>query len=123
VQRYRCKSGKRRTFSLLPDSLVPYHSFRLSDILQWLYAMAVKGIGASTLSAMESRPRKTLADLKNKFHRVVRVLRLPAPRSAALDPPNFLQSLTQMLGEAAASLFRGWKELEPKHSIVGIYAR
>jgi hypothetical protein len=124
VQRYRCKIGRRRTFSLLPDSLLPYHSLGVANILKWLYAMLVKHIGASTLSDTESRPRKTLSDLKNKFLRVVKVLRLPGRRSGAvLDPPKFLQSLAQMLDAEVAGLFGSWKELEPKHSILGIYAR
>lgn len=122
MQRYRCKIEKRRTFSLLPDCLLPYHGFRVGDILRWLYAMLVKRIGASTLALQVSRPRKTLADLKNKFLGVLNRLRLPG-RAGALDPPEFVKSLARITGDAVAGLFRGWKEQEPKHSVVGIYPR
>ena len=49
-------------------------------------------------------------------------LRLPG-HAAALGPAPFLRALREMTLGALALLFAGWKELEPKHSVVGIYAR
>jgi hypothetical protein len=35
----------------------------------------------------------------------------------------FLNALVNTAQHAVVHLFRGWKEGEPKHSLVGIYAR
>lgn len=121
MPRYFCKIVER-TFSLLHDSLLPYHSPTADQLLQWLHAMLVERIPTSTLSRRLDVPRKTLADLKNKFLCVAPVLRLPGI-DHALEPADLLTRLAFRSGEEIARLFRDWKETEPKHSIVGIYAR
>jgi hypothetical protein len=133
VPRYQCKFTER-TFSLLPDDLLPYCSVRTPRVLSSLRALFVgKGEGTSpvplsTLARSVSIPRGTLRRLKRRFLRTVPLLRLP-PRAGPLSPATFLAVLLgdgTSLEEAPGSVlevFRAWKEREPKHSIVGIYAR
>lgn len=121
VQRCRCTIALG-TFSLLSDSLLPYHAWRVADILRWLFILIVQGRAVATLAREESRPRKTLSDLKARFLRVVNILRLSG-HPGALAPPEFLKGLARMTGQVLITLFQNWKELEPKHSILGIYAR
>lgn len=121
IQRYRCRITGR-TFSLLPDSLLPYHHATTTHILQGLDALFVKAIPRSTLAREESIPRGTLWRWKSAFLEALPNLRLPG-RVAALGPAEFLRGLRAMTLTALALLFAGWKELNPKHSVVGIYAR
>ena len=121
IQRYRCRITGR-TFSLLPDSLLPYHYATTTHILQMLWALFVEGIPRSTLAREQSIPRGTLWHWKRAFLEALPNLRLPG-RAAALAPACFLRALREMTTSALAILFAGWKELEPKHSVVGIYAR
>jgi len=121
IQRYRCKIT-RRTFSLLPDSLLPYHHATTTHILQGLHALFVQAVPRSTLAREGSIHRGTLLHWKNAFLEALPNLRLPG-RPAALGPAEFLRGLRTMTLTALAKLFAGWKELEPKHSIVGLYVR
>jgi hypothetical protein len=121
VQRYRCRIS-RRTFSLLPDALVPYHYFTACRILTWLYALEAERVPLNTLAARDRIDRWTLRHLKACFCAAVRILRLPTQR-AALGAAAFMRTLAQKSGRTLVSVFRGWKELEPKHSVVGIYPR
>lgn len=125
VPRYRCKPT-RRTFSLLPDELLPYYSLKTRIVLSSLDALIVRQIALSALSRRTSLPRGTLRRLKARYLRTVPILRLPS-REGALGAEEFLRALSGDSPEesipAVLDLFRTWKEREPKHSIVGIYAR
>ena len=52
----------------------------------------------------------------------IQILRL-ADHQGRSTAVQFLRDLARRGAEAVVSLFIGWKELEPKHSILGIYAR
>lgn len=121
VQRYRCHFTGR-TFSLLPDGLLPYHYLRALRILRELCAIFVDGQGVSTRARWTGIARTTLRHLACGFLRAVRSLRLPG-HPGALAPKAFLTRLVALGPCAVRRLFRAWKEIEPKHSIVGIYAR
>ena len=121
VRRYRCKI-KRRTFSLLPDGLLPYCGERTGFVLMCLHALFVQKEALSTLSRRASVARGTLRHLRARFLRVASVLRLPE-REGAFDAAGFLEVLADTAAATVVFLFRGWKEREPKHSVVGIYAR
>jgi transposase-like protein len=121
IQRFFCKIV-HRTFSLLPDSLLPYRYFTTSRILRWLYAIVVKRAGASTIARRDRIARSSLRHIVTSFLKTVPSLRLP-DRPAALDPPGFLTALADLGNRAVANLFRRWKELEPKQSILGFYPR
>lgn len=121
VPRYWCPYA-RRTFSLLPDSLLPYHGWRTAHILQLLHAMFVRGVAANRLIQATGLGRRSLRSLKARFLRALPKLRLPG-HEGALSPAAFLLVLADMEPAAVAELFRGWKEREPKHSVVGIYLR
>lgn len=101
---------------------MPYHYFTTGHILTWLHALEGEGVPVNTLATRDGIERWVLRQLKAAFRRVVRILRLPG-RAEALDPPEFIRSLARKTGQAVAGLFRGWKETEPKHSVVGIYPR
>jgi hypothetical protein len=126
VPRYQCKLTER-TFSLLPDELLPYCSLPADTVLSLLRALLLeKGEGTSpvALNRLASRtalPRSTLRHLKARYLRTVPLLRLP-PREGVLGAAAFLEALTEEAG-AVLDLFRSWKEYEPKHSVLGIYAR
>ncbi len=121
IPRYRCKLT-RRTFSLLPDGLLPYCGERTGLVLGWLYALCVQRVALSTLSRTERVARGTLRHLKARFLRAVSVLRLPR-REGVWGAAPFLEALAQKGSAVIAELFRVWKEREPKHCIVGIYVR
>lgn len=121
IQRYRCKVTLR-TFSLLPDSVLPYHFYTGTHILQWLHALFVQRQALNALARTEQIARGTLRYLKRCFLGAVGILRLPG-RAAALKHPHFMRRLAKMGTRPVANLFRDWKELEPKHSVVGIYPR
>ena len=121
VPRYRCKIVGR-TFSLPPDNLLPYCSLRTALVLELLYALFVRRVGVNTLARASCLARGTLRCLKARFQRVVSVLRLPE-YEGALSAAAFLEGLARKAPATVVALFRSWKEREPKHSIVGIYAR
>jgi len=121
VPRCRCKLTLR-TFSLLPDSLLPYHGWRTTHILQMLYAMFVRGVAVNTLARLTGLGRGSLRSLNARFLHVLPKLRLPR-HEGALSPAAFLLVLADMEPDAVAELFQSWKEREPKHSVVGIYLR
>lgn len=121
IARWRCKVTVR-TFSLLPDALLPYCSLRTAWILAWLHALCVAGVGLCTLARQVGVARGTLRVLHARFQRVRPRLRLPH-HEAALPTVAFLQGLAALEPAALTTLFRQWKECEPKHSIVGIYRR
>ena len=126
VPRYQCKFTGR-TFSLLPDALLPYCSLRTSVVLSSLRALFLEEDGTSpvalsTLARRISIPRGTLRRLRSRYLRAAPLLRLP-PHEGALGRGAFLNVLLQRSAPTLYQLFRHWKEREPKHSIVGIYAR
>ena len=121
IQRFFCKLTSR-TFSLLPDSLLPYHTWRTSDLLRRLYALCVERTACNTLARREGVGRATLQQLKRRFLLVVPRLRLPRCE-VSLTPAAFLTALAALPLSDLAALFRGWKELQPKLSLVGIYPR
>lgn len=121
VPRCWCKLTLR-TFSLLPDSLLPYHGWRTTHILQLLHAMFVRGVPVNTLARLTGLGRGALRNLKARFLRALPKLRLPG-HEGALSPAAFLMVLADMEPGFVAELFRVWKEREPKLSIVGIYLR
>ena len=121
VPRYWCKI-KQRTFSLLPDGLLPYCGERTGCVLWWFHALFVHKAALSTLSRSVCVPRGTLRHLKARFLRTVSVLRLPWGEGA-LGAAAFLEALARTGSATVVDLFRSWKEREPKHCIVGIYVR
>ena len=121
VQRYFCKIT-RRSFSLPPDALLPYCGVRTGHILQWLYAILVEGMGLNTVARQVNVSRGVLRSLRARFLRAAPRLRLLG-REGWLDARAFLSALAGAGALAVARLFRGWKEQEPKLSIVGIYCR
>jgi hypothetical protein len=121
IPRRRCKFVKR-TFSLPPDSLLPYCGIRTGAVLQRLHALFVQKEALNTLARRLQAARGTLRGLKARFLRVLPKLRLPS-REGALGPAAFLEILARVPTADVADLFRDWKEREPKHSIVGIYLR
>ena len=121
IPRYRCKLT-RRTFSLLPDGLLPYCGERTGRVLGWLYALCVQKAALSTLSHTVGVARGTLRHLEARFVPTARLLRL-SEYGGALSAGAFLEGLVRKGPAAVVALFRSWKEREPKHSIVGIYAR
>jgi len=121
IPRYRCKLT-RRTFSLLPDGLLPYCSERTGLVLGWLYALYARKVALNALSGTQGVARGTLRHLKGRFVRTVPLLRLPKCEGA-LGALTFLEGLARKGPAGVVALFRNWKEREPKHSIVGIYAR
>lgn len=121
VPRYRCNIV-RRTFSLLPDALLPYCGLRTGYVLQGLSGLFVKAIALNTLARRAGLARGTLRSLKACFLCVLPKLRLPR-HEGALHAADFLAILSDMEPLAVTDIFRAWKEREPKHSIVGIYLR
>ena len=105
-----------------PDPLLPYCGVRTSFVLVWLHALLVRGIGLNTLARQAGASRGALRSLKARFLRALPKLRLPR-REGVLAPAAFIEVLAGMGPAAVADLFRGWKECEPKHSILGIYLR
>lgn len=121
VHRYRCRfSG--RTFSLLPDGLLPYHYLRTATILQRLEALFLEQVRASSLARIKGLARTSVRRIRDRFAHVIAQLRLPG-QEAALSPAQFLRRLQALGPHRVRELFRGWKELDPKHCIVGFYAR
>ncbi|MEK6717567.1 MAG: hypothetical protein AAB253_06615 [candidate division NC10 bacterium] len=121
VQRFFCLIVER-SFSLLPDSLLPYRFFTASHILRWLYALVVEKVALDAVARGERVARGTLRNLRRAFLRTVRTLRLTG-RAAASEPPAFLSALAHLGDPAVADLFRDWKQREPKHSVLGFHPR
>lgn len=121
VDRHRCRFT-RRTFSLLPDGLLPYHHLRSATILRRLWQIFVDEAQTSPLARLLHTARTNLCRLGTSFAGAVRSLRLP-DCEGALDPAEFLRRIVGLGPDRIAQIFRTWKELEPKHSIVGFYAR
>ena len=121
VPRWQCKIVAR-TFSLLPDALLPYCSIRTGVVLEWLLALYVEGTPLCSLEGGVHVARGTLRGLSARFRRALPHLRLPR-RPAALPAATFLHALAKLEPAAIVSLFRGWKEREPKHSAVGVHQR
>lgn len=121
VDRHRCPFVCR-TFSLLPDGLLPYHHARTATILRHLLALFVKERPLSTWARLKGVARSTLRGLKARVALTLAKLRLPG-QEGALSPAPFVTRLLDLGAERVAEIFRAWKELEPKHSIVGFYVR
>ncbi len=121
IQRYFCKFV-RRTFSLLPDGLLPYHYERTATILRHLWKVFVDQVPVSTRAREDGVSRTTLSRLAGSFAETVSSLRLPQ-QEGALGPAAFLKHLFRFAADRIARVFRDWKELEPKHSVVGFYRR
>lgn len=121
VPRYQCKI-QQRTFSLLPDALLPYRSLRTSVILAWLYALFVEAVPLSRLAHQVHVARGTLRGLCAGLLRAVPHLRLPRQR-AARPAAIFLEALAQLPPTTLVGLLQAWKEREPKHCLVGIHPR
>jgi hypothetical protein len=120
VPRYWCPIAGR-TFSLPPDSLLPFCRSNAGLVLQWLHALLIEGVAVNTLARKAGVTRGLLRDLKARCLRTLPKLRLPW-HEGALNAARFLTMLVQP-ATAVAELFRGWKQCEPKLSIVGIYSR
>lgn len=121
VQRYFCKFVGR-TFSLLPDGLLPYEYQRTATILRHLRAIFLEGEPVSTRARRSDISRTTLSRHAALFAAAIRNLRLPRQEGALAAAP-FLERLLGLAAERIAEIFRTWKELEPKHSILGFYRR
>jgi hypothetical protein len=121
VQRHKDKRTGR-TFSLLPDALLPYHQPSTATILGWLMEIFLKGSGAATVARTTGAARSTVRRIRKKFEEAVKILRLPG-HEGALAPAAFLEELGALGPDGVAALFATWKELEPKHSVVGVYPR
>jgi hypothetical protein len=121
VPRYRCRFTGR-TFSLLPDGLLPYHYYRTAVILRTLGALFLEGIPLARWAKSRQLARTTVGHWRERFKGAVGRLRLQG-QEGALGPKAFLDRLFRFDVDRIAQIFRGWKELEPKHSVVGLYAR
>lgn len=121
VPRHRCRRV-RRTFSVLPDGLLPYHFYRTALILRMLRTLFIERIPLSRLARLRRMARTTLRHLKAEFEGVVEQLRLPG-QEGALGPEAFLVRLYRFGAQRVVQIFRDWKETEPKHSIIGLHAR
>lgn len=121
VPRRRCRFTGH-TFSLLPDGLLPYHYHRTAIILRTLRALFVEEIPLARWARLRRLARTTVRHLREEFEEAVGKLRLPG-QEGALGPKTFLGRLFRFGIDRVAEIFRGWKELEPKHSVVGLYAR
>jgi len=107
---------------LLPDGLLPYCGERTGAVLLWLHALFVRNVALNTLARQQELARGTLRHLKARYLRTVSILRLP-DREGVWGAAAFLEALAQKGSAAVADLFREWKQREPKHCVVGIYAR
>lgn len=121
VPRYWCPIAKR-SFSLLPEWLLPYCRSQTGFVIQWLRALLIEDVAANTLARNVGVTRGLLRCLKARCLRTLPKLRLPW-HEGALDAERFLNMLMQAEAAAVVDLFRAWKEREPKFSIVGIYFR
>lgn len=121
VARHRCPVVGR-TFSLLSDGLLPYQYLRAAEILRRLWKLFVDGVAASTYARVEQVARTSLRRLAWRFSKTVSRLRLPG-HEGALEPAAFLRRLLSLGADGVAEIFREWKELEPKHTILGFYQR
>ncbi len=121
VGRQRCRV-RGRTFSLLADGLLPYQYLRAAEILKRLWMLFVEGVATSTYARQEQIPRSNLRRLASDFSESVPRLRLPK-QEGSLGPVAFLKRLLSFGADRIAQIFRGWKELEPKHTILGFYRR
>jgi len=121
VPRHQCRYALR-TFSLLPDGLLPYHYHRTAVMLRTLRALFVERIPLSRWARLRHYCRSTVRHLAERFKETVGRLRLPG-EEGALGPKSFLERLFRFGTDSVVRIFRDWKELEPKHSVVGLYAR
>lgn len=121
VPRFDCKIADR-TFSLLPDALLPYQGRTTATLLGWLDHMVVQEHGTASAARFFSAPRTTLRRIRSKFKTAVKVLRLPG-QHGVLAPRTFLQRIAGLGLDAIVHLFAEWKQREPKHSLVGMYPR
>jgi hypothetical protein len=121
VPRHSCPFAGR-TFSLLPDGLLPYHFLRTAEILSRLAALFLDDVPPTRWARLHAVARTGARRLKSAFAGIATRLRLPG-QEGALSPADFLRKLFTFGVDRVAGIFRAWKELEPKHSIVGIYAR
>jgi hypothetical protein len=121
VPRHQCQFVKR-TFSVLPDGLLPYHYHRTAVMLRTLQALFVDETPLARWAKLRHLCRTTVRHLREKFEETVGRLRLPG-QEGALGPKVFLARLFRLGADRIAEIFRDWKELEPKHSVVGLYAR
>lgn len=121
VPRHQC-CFVERTFSVLPDGLLPYHYHRTAATLRTLRALFIEEIPLSRWAKLRRLARTTVRHLKEKFEETAARLRLPG-QEGALGAKAFLARLFRLGVDPIARIFRDWKELEPKHSVVGLYAR
>jgi hypothetical protein len=121
VPRHQCRFVKR-TFSVLPDGLLPYHYHRTAVILRTLQALFIEETALARWAKLKHLARTTVRHLREKFEGTVGRLRLPG-QEGALGPKAFLARLLELGADGIARIFRDWKEREPKHSVVGLYAR
>jgi hypothetical protein len=121
VGRHRCRF-KKRTFSLLPDGLLPHHYARTATILYHLWKLFVEGVRATLLAHLRHVARTTVRRIRDRAASILKRLRLPG-KEGALTPGDFLTRLLALGAEVIAQIFRDWKELQPKHSVVGFYRR
>lgn len=121
VPRHRCRYVGR-TFSLLPDGLLPYHFHRTAAMLRTLQALFIEEIPLARWARLKRLACTTVRHLREKFEDAVGRLRLPG-QEGALGPKAFLVRLFPLGANRIGEIFRGWKEMEPKHSVVGLYAR
>lgn len=121
VPRYKCKIVGR-TFSIPPAVLLPYCGTRVGFVLRWLQMMLIEGRGVNTVARDFGVARGRLRGIKARFLRMRLKLRLPG-QEGCLDAAGLLARLASMGAAAILDLFHSWKELEPKLSILGVYAR
>jgi hypothetical protein len=106
----------------LPDGLLPYHYHRTAVMLRTLQALFIEEIPLARWAKLKHIARTTVRHLREEFEDSVGRLRLPG-QVGALGPKAFLTRLLELGADGIARIFRDWKEREPKHSVVGLYAR
>lgn len=121
IRRYRCRFTGR-TFSLLPDGLLPYRYYRTATIVRALRDVIVQGRPLARCARRRRLHRCTVRGFCRAFLRTVPHLRLPTAEGA-LAPADFVRRLLGLGAASVVALLRFWKELEPKHSLLGFYRR
>lgn len=101
---------------------MPYRYRTAAQTLRLLEAMIVRNEPVDRLARLTKIAQTSLRRMKTAFVRASGLLRLP-DFPGRLTPGSFLERLAAQGAEAVRELFAGWKQLEPKHSILGLYAR
>ncbi|MBI2933277.1 MAG: hypothetical protein HYY16_16655 [Planctomycetes bacterium] len=91
-------------------------------MVRTLRALFIDEIPLGRWARLRHLGRTTVRHLRAEFEEVVGRLRLSG-QEGTLGPKPFLTRLFRFGVIRIARIFRDWKEMEPKHSVVGLFAR